>query len=70
VQNYVEAYMWAILASAKNERYAGLRENIKKNMTKEQIAEGQKKARKFYDTQQLKFRRLLEQVKSHGAKKL
>jgi len=56
LQNYVEAYMWAILASAKNNRYAGLRENIKKDMTKEQIAEGQKKAIEFYDTQQRKYR--------------
>lgn len=48
VQDYVEAYKWAVLASASNESFSGLRENIKKNMTKEQIAEGQKKASELY----------------------
>jgi len=47
-QDYVEAYKWANLAAMKDERYRGLRDAIKEEMTKEQIAEGQKKAAEFH----------------------
>lgn len=51
IQDYVEAYKWANLAASKNSCFAGLRDNIKKEMSSEQIAEGQKKAREFENTQ-------------------
>ena len=56
IQDYVEAYKWANLAAMKNERNRGLRDNIKKEMTPEQIAEGQKKTREFHEKRQRRTR--------------
>lgn len=57
IQDHVEAYKWANLATMKIEQCRGLRDTIKKEMTPEQIAEGQKRAREFYDKQQERNRK-------------
>ena len=63
IQDYVEAYKWANLAAAKGTSYyAALRDAIKKEMTPEQIAEGQKRARELYDKQQEGERKLWESI--------
>ena len=66
IQDYIEAYVWANLAAMKNERYIGFRDSVKKEMTPEQIAEGQKRARELYKKQQERERKRWE---SMGVKK-
>jgi TPR repeat protein len=62
IQDYVEAYKWANLAAMKDERYYSLRDIIKKEMTPEQIAEGQKKARELHDALQQKKQELFKHL--------
>ncbi len=62
IQDYVEAYKWANLAASKSSCFAGLRDNIKKEMSSEQIAEGQKKAKEFENAQQRKIQMLRKKL--------
>ncbi|MBW8039119.1 MAG: SEL1-like repeat protein [Planctomycetes bacterium] len=50
VQDYVEAYKWANLAAMRGDDLnIRFRDKLKEEMTKEQIAEGQKKASEFHN---------------------
>ena len=51
LEDHVEAYAWLNMASAKGRKQAAeKRDEIKKNMTSEQIAEGQKRSREIMMT--------------------
>ena len=48
IEDDVEAYAWINVAAAKGDKKAAeFRDKIKKNMTPEQIAEGQKRSREI-----------------------
>ena len=51
IEDDVEAYAWFNVAAEIGQKTAAkLRDNIKKNMTPEQIAEGQKRSREIMKT--------------------
>lgn len=62
IQDYVEAYKWANLAAMKIDWASSLRDKIKKDMTPEQIAEGQRRASEFHRKQEEKTRKLWESL--------
>ena len=65
IQDYIEAYKWANLAAMKLDWCRSLRDKIKKDMTPEQIAEGQRRASEFHRKQEEKTRKLLGSLKNN-----